>query len=232
MYGVGNSDQGSFGSGAVWKEPYLFHIPDDMASEIAAPLMCAGITVWAPLTRFGLKATDVVGVVGIGGLGHLALQFARALGCEVVALSGSEEKKEEALKLGAHHFVATKGTDKLEVPRKINHLLITTSKMPDWNQYASILAPMASIYPLTITDFETKLEVPFIWFLLSGWTIIGSTVPPKVVYVQMLEFAALHGVKPVIEKFPLNHEGVKDSLKKLDEGKMRYRGVLCADLAH
>ncbi|KAF8851085.1 GroES-like protein [Acephala macrosclerotiorum] len=232
MYGFGNTDQGSFGSGAVWKEPYLFHIPDNVSSEVAAPLMCAGITVFAPLTQFGLKATDVVGVVGIGGLGHLALQFARALGCEVVALSGSEEKKDEALKLGAHHFVATKGVDKLEVPRKISHLLITTSKMPDWNQYASILAPMASIYPLTITDFETKLEVPFMQFLLSGWKIIGSTVPPKRVYVEMLQFAALHGVKPVIEKFPLDLGGVKESLKKLDEGKMRYRGVLFADLAH
>jgi D-arabinose 1-dehydrogenase-like Zn-dependent alcohol dehydrogenase len=108
-YGVGNTDQGSFGSGAVWKEQYLFKLPDNLASDDAAPLMCAGITVWAPLARFGLKSTDVVGVVGIGGLGHLAIQFASKMGCEVVALSGTEEKREEAIKLGAHHFVATKG---------------------------------------------------------------------------------------------------------------------------
>jgi len=230
QFGLGNTDQGSFGTGAVWKEPYLFHIPDAMASDVAAPLMCAGITVWSPLSRFGLKSTDVVGVVGIGGLGHLALQFARALGCEVVALSGTEEKKEEALRLGATHFVATEGGRDLSVPRKINHLLVTTSQMPDWKQYNSILAPMAQIYPLTITDFETKFEVPFMGFLLVlGRRVIGSSVPPKNVYIEMLEFAALHGIKPIIDPFPLTKQGVEDSMKKLSEGKMRYRGVLYAE---
>jgi D-arabinose 1-dehydrogenase-like Zn-dependent alcohol dehydrogenase len=193
--------------------------------------MCAGITVWAPLAEFGLKSTDVVGVVGIGGLGHLAIQFAAKLGCEVVALSQTDGKKEEALKLGAHHFVATKGAKELSVPRKINYLIVTTSKMPDWNQYNSILAPMASVFPLTITDFEAKLEIPFMQFLLSGRKFIGSTVPSKASYVRMLEFAALHGVKPIIEAFPLNKQGVVDSLAKLDSGKMRYRGVLYADRA-
>ncbi|KAH6723608.1 chaperonin 10-like protein [Leptodontidium sp. MPI-SDFR-AT-0119] len=229
QFGDGNTDQGSFGTGAVWREHSLFHIPDSMASDVAAPLMCAGITVFSPLTRYGLKSTDVVGVVGIGGLGHLALQFAKALGCEVVALSGSEEKKEEALRLGATHFVATKVVKDLKVPRKINHLIVTTSQMPDWQQYDAILAPMASIYPLTITDFETKLEIPFMNFLLTGRKFIGSTVPPKIVYIQMLEFAALHKVKPVIDPFPLTKQGVEDSLKKLDAGKMRYRGVLYAE---
>jgi D-arabinose 1-dehydrogenase-like Zn-dependent alcohol dehydrogenase len=230
-YGQGNTDQGSFGTGAVWKEQYLFKLPEELASDDAAPLMCAGITVFAPLACFGVKSTDVVGVVGIGGLGHLAIQFASKMGCEVVALSGTEEKREEASKLGAHHFVATKGVKELAVPRKINHLLVTTSKMPDWGQYDSILAPMASIYPLTITDFDTKLEIPFMPFLLLGRKFIGSTVPPKIVYEQMLHFAALHGVKPIIEKFPLTRDGVVNSLKKLDEGKMRYRGVLYAEEA-
>ena len=228
-YGFGNADQGSFSSGAVWKEPYLFHIPDSMASDVAAPLMCAGITVFAPLAEFGVKPTDVVGVVGIGGLGHLAIQFAAKMGCEVVALSSTEDKKEEAISLGATHFLATKGRTNLSVPRKINHLIVTTSKMPDWNLYDSILAPMAAIYPLTITDFEQKLEIPFMRFLLSGRKVIGSTVPPKSVYVDMLDFAARNGVKPIIERFPLTKEGVVDSLTKLDAGKMRYRGVLYAE---
>jgi len=151
------------------------------------------------------------------------------MGCEVVALSSTDSKKEEALSLGAHHFVATKGVENLTVPRKINYLIVTTSQMPNWSQYQSILAPQASIFPLTVTDFETKLEIPFMSFLLQGWRFIGSTVPPKRVYEQMLEFAALHGVKPIIERFPLTLDGVRDSLKKLDEGKMRYRAVLYAE---
>lgn len=228
-YGVGNHDQGSFGTGAVWREQALFKIPDELASKDAAPLMCAGITVWAPLTRYGLKATDVVGVVGIGGLGHLALQFASKLGCEVVALSQTDGKREEAIRLGANHFVATKGGKVLSVPRKINFLLVTTSQMPDWAQYDSILAPMATIFPLTITNFEQKLEIPFMNFLLTGRKFIGSTGPPKFVYQEMLRFAALHGVKPTLDPFPLTLQGVRDSLKKLDEGKMRYRGVLFAE---
>jgi D-arabinose 1-dehydrogenase-like Zn-dependent alcohol dehydrogenase len=228
-YGVGNTDQGSFGTGAVWKEQLLFKLPEGLESDAAAPLMCAGITVFAPLARNGVKPTDVVGVVGIGGLGHLAIQFAGKMGCEVVALSGTEEKRGEARQLGAHHFVATKGKNELSVPRKINHLLVTTSKMPDWNQYESILAPQASIYPLTVTDFATKLEIPFMSFLLQGRRFIGSTVPPKIVYQEMLEFAALHAIKPIIERFPMTREGVVESLKKLDEGKMRYRGVLYAE---
>lgn len=230
-YGVGNTDQGSFGTGAVWKEQLLFKLPQNLASDDAAPLMCAGITVWAPLVRNGLKPTDVVGVVGIGGLGHLAIQFASKMGCEVVALSGTEEKREEATKLGAHYFVATKDAKTLIVPRKINHLLVTTAKMPDWKQYESILAPLASVYPLTVTDFSTNLEIPFMPFLLTGRRFIGSTVPPKLVYEQMLEFAAIRGVKPIIEKFPMTREGVVNSLKKLEDGNMRYRGVLYAERA-
>jgi hypothetical protein len=84
--------------------------------------------------------------------------------------------------------------------------------MPDWAQYNSILAAMATIYPLTVTDFETKLEIPVMPFLLLGRKFVGSTVPPKIAYKQMLEFAALHGVKPIIEKFPMTLDGVKGSL--------------------
>lgn len=228
-YGQGEADQGSFGTGAVWKEQYLFKVPEELASDAAAPLMCAGITVFTPFVRHGIKPTDVVGVVGIGGLGHLAIQFAAKMGCEVVAISGSEEKRDEAKELGAHQFLATKGAEALKLPRKINHLLITTSKMPDWEQYDPILAPTASIYPLTITDFNTKLEIPFMNFLLSNRKFVGSTTPPKSVYQQMLRFAALHNIKPIIERFPMTREGVIESLKKLEEGKMRYRGVLYAE---
>lgn len=229
QYGTGDQDQSSFGDGAVWREQLLFRIPDNLPSDAAAPLMCAGITVWGPLTEYNVKPSDVVGVVGIGGLGHLAVQFANQLGCEVVALSGTETKRDEALKLGAHHFVATKGVSDLKVPRKINHLLVTTSQIPDWNQYKSILTPRPSISPLTITDFETKLVLPHMQFILSGWKLIGSTGSPKIVYQRMLDFAGLHRIKPMIELFPLTKQGVVDSLKKLDEGKMRYRGVLYAE---
>lgn len=193
--------------------------------------MCAGITVWGALAEYGLKATDSVGVVGVGGLGHLALQFASKMGCEVVAFSGTESKKEEALSLGATHFVATKGVKELVVPRKIDHLIVTTSFMPDWNQFGSVMNPLATIVPLSIVDGDAKLIMPYMQFVLSGWKVVGSTVPAKVEYSKMLAFAGQHGIKPIIEAYPLTKKGVEESLKKLDTEGMRYRAVLYADKA-
>ena len=95
--------------------------------------MCAGITVFGPLILNNVKPTDCVGVVGIGGLGHLAIQMAAKMGCEVAAFSGTEAKREEALALGAKHFHATKGMTELKVARPIDHLFVTTSVHPDWS---------------------------------------------------------------------------------------------------
>jgi D-arabinose 1-dehydrogenase-like Zn-dependent alcohol dehydrogenase len=132
MYGQADLDQGAFASHAVWKAAFLFHIPDSITPAEAAPLMCAGSTVFNPLHTY-VRSTDRVGVVGIGGLGHLAVQFASKMGCEVVVFSGTDSKKEEAEQLGATEFYATKGATKLEIGRRVNHLIITTSSLPDWN---------------------------------------------------------------------------------------------------
>ena len=94
--------------------------------------MCAGITVFAPLILNNVKPLDCVGVIGIGGLGHLAIQMAAKMGCEVVAFSGTKAKRDEAMMLGATHFYATKGVKELKVHRQIDHLLVTTSNHPDW----------------------------------------------------------------------------------------------------
>jgi D-arabinose 1-dehydrogenase-like Zn-dependent alcohol dehydrogenase len=228
-YVVNNQGQGSFGTGAVWKEQYIFKIPDSLPSDLAAPMMCAGVSVFAPFTLYGLKTTDVVGIVGIGGLGHLAIQFASKMGCEVVAFSASESKKSEALALGAHQFVDTSATAALSLPRKINFLLVTTSQQPNWEQFQPIIAPLATILPLSATRPGTKLVVPYMPFLVQGWRLIGSTVPPKKAYEEMLAFVALHGVKPIIEKFPMTLEGVRESMRRVEEGTMRYRGVLCVE---
>jgi D-arabinose 1-dehydrogenase-like Zn-dependent alcohol dehydrogenase len=222
-------DQGSFGTAAVWDEGYVFKIPDAMASEDAAPLMCGGWTVWNALTRYGLKSGDSVGVIGIGGLGHLAIQFAAKMGCEVTAFSSTEAKREEATRLGAHHFVATAGVTELVVPRTIDHLLIETNVHPDLSLYLPILSPRASIYPQQIPLGFPNWEIPFFPLLLKGASIIFATTGPRDQISKMLGFAALHGVKPVVEKFPLTKEGIDASIKKLEDGKMRYRGVLVAE---
>lgn len=103
--------------------------------------MCGGATVWGALSQYGARPTDRIGVVGIGGLGHLAIQFAAAMGCEVVAFSSTESKKEEAMKFGATEFVATEGLTKLEGVKPIKHLLLCGSAQPDYNLWASLRRP-------------------------------------------------------------------------------------------
>ncbi|QSZ37278.1 hypothetical protein DSL72_009372 [Monilinia vaccinii-corymbosi] len=136
FFGLTELDQGGFSTHAIWKEDFLYPIPASMSLSTAAPFMCAGIAVWAPLARYGLKPSDRVGVVGIGALGHLAIQFASKMGCDVVAFSASEDKREEALGLGAREFVVTRGDEEIDLKGpKINHLLVTGSRLPSWGKY-------------------------------------------------------------------------------------------------
>ncbi|KAJ5769080.1 GroES-like protein [Penicillium odoratum] len=226
IYGFDCIDSGSFATSAIRSEAFLFQIPDDLPSDAAAPLMCGGITVWAALTLHGVvKPNDVVGVIGVGGLGHLAIQFAKAMGCEVVVFSTTESKREQATQMGASHFITTQNKSELSVPRKINHLLVTASKAPDWKLFMPIMAKGGSIFPLTVLGPDAKLEIPYLEFLVSGLHII-STLPNLISYRSMLQFAAGHGIRPVIDKDEMTIEGISRSLRKLRTGEIRYRGVL------
>ncbi|OQU95990.1 Alcohol dehydrogenase GroES-like domain-containing protein [Cladophialophora immunda] len=133
IYGEADLDEGSFGSHVVWAADMLAKIPSGLELKHAAPMMCAGATVWTALTMYGLKPGDRVGIFGMGGLGHLAIQFAAKLGCEVAVISSSGSKKDEAIKLGATDFYVMKGLE-LSENKKINHLLICGSGNPDYSK--------------------------------------------------------------------------------------------------
>ena len=225
MYGMSELDQGSFGTHAVWKEDYLFKIPDAISNDYAAPLMCGGATVFNALQFHGAKSTDRVGVIGIGGLGHLAIQFAAKMGCEVVVFSSTDSKEEQAMNLGAKEFYATKDVKELKC-QPIDHLLVTTSAQPHWSLYLPIMAPSGTIYPLTVS--EDDLTIPYMPVIMSGLKIQGSLVAARQIHREMLNFAAVHQIKPIIETFPMSVEGMEQAFKRLGEGAMRYRGVLVA----
>ncbi|KAJ5945965.1 hypothetical protein N7454_002804 [Penicillium verhagenii] len=227
MYAGADLDQGSFASHAVWREAFLFKIPENLASEDAGPLMCGGSTVWNALHVAQVRPTARVGIVGVGGLGHLAIQFAAKMGCAVVVFSGTDSKKQEALKLGATEFHATKGLKELKLEKPLDNLIVTTSSQPDWKMYLSVMAPGGVISPLSVDAGD--LQIPYMPLLLSGLRVQGGIVSSRQVHRDMLEFAALHKIKPVKMSFPLTLEGVKESLKTLEDGKMRYRGVLVAE---
>jgi D-arabinose 1-dehydrogenase-like Zn-dependent alcohol dehydrogenase len=226
MYAMADLDQGSFGSHAVWREAFLFKVPDNVSNEDAGPLMCGGSTVFNALHVAQVRPTARVGVVGVGGLGHLAIQFAAQMGCQVIAFSGTDNKKEEAMQLGAIEFHATKGVKELKLDRPIDNLIVTTRSQPDWQLYLNVMAPSGVISPLSID--ANDLKIPYMPLLLNGLRVQGGIVSARQVHRDMLEFAALHNIKPVKMTFPLTLEGVSDSLKTLEDGKMRYRGVLIA----
>lgn len=224
MYGYADLDQGSFASHAVWKEAFLFKIPEGLSDADAAPLMCGGATVFNALYTYGIKPTDRVGVMGVGGLGHLAIQFAARMGCDVVVFSGTESKKDEATKLGAKEFIAMKGKDKIDIGRKIDALFVTTSILPDWNIMLPVMAPTGKIFPLTVDDGDFKIS--HMGLVAGGLTVQGSVVAARSVHRHMLEFAALHGIKPIVMEYPMTVDGITEAMDTLRDGKMRYRGVL------
>ncbi|KAJ7497668.1 chaperonin 10-like protein [Mycena latifolia] len=225
LYAVHNLHQGSFGSHAIWDASHLFKVPEGLAPEHAAPLMCGGATVFEVIESYNIRPTDRVGVVGIGGLGHLAIQFLAKIGASVVVFSSTESKREEALRLGATEFYATKGVEKFEMA-KLDHLLVTTSFVPSWNPYLSVMKPKSTIYPLTVSSDD--LVIPSLPILVGGITIQGSAVAARSVHKRMLDFAARNHIEPVIERFPLTKSGVEEGMARLREGKMRYRAVLVA----
>ncbi|CAK4033304.1 alcohol dehydrogenase [Lecanosticta acicola] len=226
MYGFADLDQGSFASHAVWREAFLFQIPDALSDEVAAPLMCGGATVFNALHAYNAQSTETVGIMGVGGLGHLAIQFAAKMGCHVVVLSGSDRKKEEALKLGAQEFIATKDVKEIKPSRPLNRLLVCTSVQPEWEKLISALAPGASIHPLSVD--EGNFSIPYMPLIANGLTVQGSVVASRYIQNRMLDFAALHKIEPIVEKFPMSEEGINEAMDKLNAGNVRYRGVMIA----
>lgn len=224
FYGLADLDQGSFASHAVWREAFLFPIPDSIKDQDAAPLMCGGATVFNAIYANKIEPTQTVGVIGVGGLGHLAIQFAAKMGCNVVVFSGTDSKKAEAQRLGANEFYAVKGVKELKTDSQLDHLIVTTSQLPDWNLYLPVLAPKARIYPLTVSDGD--FAIPHMPMILNGTSIVGTVVAPRKTMMKMLDFAAKNEVKPVAQTFPMTEKGIEEAMDTLDQGKMRYRGVL------
>jgi D-arabinose 1-dehydrogenase-like Zn-dependent alcohol dehydrogenase len=222
MYGAKNLDQGSFASHAIWRESFLYTIPGGISDSEAAPLQCGGATMFTAL--HGIKPSDTVGILGVGGLGHLAIQFAAKMGCRVVVLSGTDRKRDEAMKLGAHEFIATKGASELKTSWPLNRLLVTAAVPPNWDLVLPIMAPRSAIYPLSVAT--GNFEIPYMSLILQGITVVGSLVAPRHLHRQMLDFAAVHQIKPIVEKFPMTEQGIAEAMDKLDKGQVYYRAVL------
>jgi alcohol/geraniol dehydrogenase (NADP+) len=207
----------------LWATPIIEGI--DPAK--AGPMFCGGITVFNPITQFGIKPTDRVGVVGIGGLGHIALQFLRAWGCEVVAFTSSERKFDEAKQLGAHRAVSSRDDAAVATLKgTLDFLLITVNVAMNWGTYIDALAPKGRLH--FVGAVLEPVPVAAMQLIMAQKEVSGSPLGSPATTAMMLEFAARHHIAPVIETFPMSK--VNEALDHLREGKARYRIVLENDL--
>lgn len=201
-------------------------IPDGLDPAAVGPLMCGGGTVFLPFVINSIKPTDRVGVVGIGGLGHLAVKFARAWGCEVTAFTSSPSKREEALSLGAHKTVSS--VDKAELKAaagSLDFLLVTVGASLDWDALIGTLAPKGRLHLVGVVTDKLQLKSGALLSWQRG--LSASPTPSPRILSTMLEFAARHQILPQVERFPMSR--VNEALDHLRAGKARYRIVLDAD---
>lgn len=205
-----------------WATP----LPAALKTASAGPLFCAGITVFNPFVQCEVRPTHRVGVVGIGGLGHLALQFANKWGCEVVAFTSSEAKNAEAKSLGAHHAVSSTKTDQLEKLRgSLDFILVTVNASLNWAAYIDALAPKGRLH--VVGAVPEPIPVAAFPMLVGQKSLSGSPLGSPATTQTMIDFCARHGIAPMVEEFPLSK--ANDAMARLHSGKARYRVVLKND---
>jgi alcohol/geraniol dehydrogenase (NADP+) len=202
---------------------FVVKIPDALPSEQAAPLLCGGITVYNPMRDHAINPSSRVGVVGIGGLGHLAIQFARVFGAEVTAFSTSAAKEEEARALGAHRFVNTRESKAMkEVAGTYDFILNTANADQDWGVYIQALRPTGTLCFVGVPPSPVSLHA---FPLIAGIrTVTGSPIGSPNRLREMLDVAARHGVKATTEPFPMAK--ANEAIEKVKKNKVRYRAVL------
>lgn len=216
---------GGFSSSVVVDYRFAYPLPDALSSEVAAVLMCAGVAVYSPLQSYAIRPDQKIGIIGVGGLGHLAIQFARALGYEVTAISSSSEKKEQALAFGADHFMlATDQTSFEDAEYNFDLLLCTASNNINWQRLLATLKKNGSMVLVGFPDVVLN-STDLVAHQLS---ITGSFLGNRATMKEMLSFAETHSIKPKVELMPMTK--VNEAMQKVKESKARYRIVLFNDI--
>ena len=217
---------GGFADTVRAKAPSVVKIPDGLNAGEAGPLLCGGIAMFNPMVQAGLSPTDSVGVIGIGGLGHMGLKFASAWGCHVTAFT-SDSKRQEAIDMGAHDTINSRDPEAIKAAAGRFDLVLSTVNVPlDWNAVLSTLKPRGRLMmPGAVTE---PLDINVLPDMMFKQLSVGSSpVGAPVVIRQMLDFAARHDIAPVNEHFPMSK--VNDAFEHLRSGKARFRIVLDRD---
>ncbi len=213
---------GGYSTRITVDENYLVRIPDGIPLTGAAPLLCAGITTYSPLRHFGVKAGDRVAIVGLGGLGHMGVKFAKALGATVTVLSHSPNKREDALRLGAHDFVSTRDADAFQKHSgQFDFILDTLSAQHDYNAYLNLLRLDGTMVLVGVPDPSP----------LSAFSLIarrrrlaGSMIGGIRETQEMLNFCAAHSISADVEVIPI--QKVNEAFERMLRSDVRYRFVI------
>ncbi|KAH9831478.1 GroES-like protein [Rhodofomes roseus] len=232
-YPDGTPAQGGFATAIRANERFVYAIPDGIDSKDAASMLCAGVTVYSPLRRNNIGAGKKVGVIGIGGLGHYAILFAKALGAQVYAFTHSPSKKEDAKKLGADVVVDTGAKDYQKPYYDTLDLIISTTNVfspgTSFSTYTSMLSVHGKFVNVGLPDIDTEMPSLHAFDMLtSGAFIGGSLIGSKGDVYEMLKVAAEKGIKPWVQELPMRD--LKTALEGVHNGDVRYRYVLKQDI--
>jgi uncharacterized zinc-type alcohol dehydrogenase-like protein len=219
----GTATQGGYSNRIVVDENYVLRIPDSLPLDKAAPLLCAGITLYSPLMHWKAGPGKKVAVIGLGGIGHMGVKIAHALGAEVTVLSQSLRKQEDGKKLGADHFYATSDPETFEKLKGYFDLIINTvSAEIDWNAYLELLALDGSMVVVGIPEKQTSVGA---FPLVAGRrSLAGSLIGGIKETQEMLDFCAKNGITSEIELIPI--QKVNEAYKRILASDVRYRFVI------
>ena len=214
---------GGYSTLIVVDEQYTLKISDKLPLERVAPLLCAGITTYSPLKHVGVKKGDKVAVLGLGGLGHMAVKFAVSFGAEVTMLSSSPSKKADAKKLGAHHFALT--SDKETMKGLQNHfdiILNTVSAQHDYSTYLNLLRTNGTMIVVGVPPSPS--QVPAFTLIAKRRSIIGSLIGGIKETQEMLDYCAEHNISSEVEVIPIQQ--INEAYERMIKGDVSYRFVI------
>jgi len=215
--------QGGYSTQIVVNEDYVLRIPKSLPLDKAAPLLCAGITLYSPLTHWKAGPGKKVAIIGLGGLGHMGVKLARALGADVSVLSHSNKKAEDAKKMGAHHFYNTEESGVFEKLAATYDLIINTVSAPlDWSAYLGLLKRDATMVLLGVPEKEVPLHAfPLI---IGRKSLAGSLIGGIKETQEMLDFCGKHDITPEIETIGIDQVNV--AYERVLKSDVRYRFVI------
>jgi uncharacterized zinc-type alcohol dehydrogenase-like protein len=212
---------GGFADSVTVDSRFAYPLPATLSSEIAAVLMCAGASVFAPLRRHAGEASGKVAIYGVGGLGHLAIQFAHALGLEVTAFSSSPSKEQDALALGADRFVVVGDRARMRpFDCAFDVVLCTAHGAFDWEELMDIVVKRGRLVVVGFPDVSLDPTD----LVAHELAITGSFLGSRETVREMLSFAAAHDITPRIERLPMS--SVKEAIARLKANRVRYRMLL------